>query len=145
MVTAAQWMLIAPLLADKRIGMRRGRPFVHSQRRIFSSVLWILRTGAPWHDLPRSYPPYQTCHRRFQVWVKSGILRKALTMLVRDLENRGGIKLEECFIDGTFAPAKKGDSVWVKPNGERVRSSWQLQTLLVFQSPSTWDLLHRMK
>ena len=33
-----------------------------------NGILWILRTGAPWKDLPQRYPPYQTCHRRFQDW-----------------------------------------------------------------------------
>lgn len=47
-------------------------------------VLWILRTGAPWQDLPPRYGPYQTCHRRFQQWVRSGMhsagaLRKSVT------------------------------------------------------------------
>lgn len=41
-------------------------------------VLWILRTGAPWQDLPPRYGPYQTCHRRFQQWVRSGVHSAAL-------------------------------------------------------------------
>ena len=145
MVTSAQWKLVAPLLTDKSTSGKRGRPLVHSPRRILSAVFWILKTGAPWYALPKTYPPYQTCHRRFQAWVQTGILRNAFRMLVRDLEDRGGITLEECFIDGTFAPAKKGDSVLVKRNGERVRNSWQLQTALVFLSPFGQDLLRRMK
>ncbi|WP_448518267.1 transposase, partial [Rhodoflexus sp.] len=32
-------------------------------------ILWVLRTGAAWKDLPDRYPPYQTCHRRYQQWV----------------------------------------------------------------------------
>lgn len=145
MITAAQWKLVAPLLTDKSARLKRGRPFIHSPRRILSAVFWILRTGAPWYALPKTYPPYQTCHKRFQAWVQTGILRRAFQLLVRDLEDRGGIKLDECFIDGTFAPAKKGDSVLVKRNGERVRNSWQLQTTLVFLSPLGQVLLHRTK
>ncbi len=145
MVTAAQWKLVAPLLVDKSIRVKRGRPFVHSERRILSAVCWILKTGAPWYALPKTYPPYQTCHKRFQRWVKTGRLHRAFQVLVRDLEERGGIKLEECFIDGTFSPAKKGDSVLVKRNGERVRNSWQLQTMMVFLSPLGQDLLHHTK
>ena len=36
---------------------------------MLNGLLWILRTGAPWADLPDRYPSYQTCHRRFQQWV----------------------------------------------------------------------------
>lgn len=145
MVTAAQWKLVAPLLTDKSMNVKRGRPFVHSERRILSAVFWILKTGAPWYALPKTYPPYQTCHKRFQRWVKMGLLKRAFQILVRDLEDRGGINLKECFIDGTFASAKKGDSVLVKQNGERVRNSWQLQTVMVFLSPLGQDLLRRTK
>ena len=35
---------------------------------MFNGILWILRTGAPWADLPDRYPSYQTCHRRFEQW-----------------------------------------------------------------------------
>src|ERR1039458_5797735 len=41
-------------------------------RRVLNGVLWILRTGAPWQDLPPRYGPSSTCHRRFQQGVQSG-------------------------------------------------------------------------
>lgn len=71
----------------------------------------VLRTGAPWADLPDRYPPYQTCHRRFQQWVRSGILRGVLEALAKDPHIQGGrLNVREAFIDGSFAPAKKGGS-----------------------------------
>lgn len=65
--------------------------------------LWVLRTGAPWHDLPRRYPPYQTCHRRFQQWRRSGRLDRLLRRLAEDLRDRGHLDLTEAFVDATFA------------------------------------------
>ncbi|RRD66711.1 transposase, partial [Desulfovibrio sp. OH1186_COT-070] len=44
----------------------QGRPVLNEPRAILNGILWILRTGAPWKDLPERYPPYQTCHRWFQ-------------------------------------------------------------------------------
>jgi transposase len=44
-------------------------------------ILWVLRTGAPWKDLPERYPPYQTCHRRFQQWRKNGTIERVLYTL----------------------------------------------------------------
>ena len=57
-------------------------------------------TGACWYDMPDRYPPYQTCHRRFQLWVRSGVFRQILEALANDLRDRGGIDLSECYIDG---------------------------------------------
>jgi Putative transposase of IS4/5 family (DUF4096)/Transposase DDE domain len=71
-------------------------------------LLWILRTGAPWADLPDRYPSYQTCHRRFQQWVRAGVLRGVLEVLAQALHDEGYLDLQETFIDGSFAPAKQG-------------------------------------
>jgi len=68
----------------------------------------ILRTGAPWADLPDRYPSYQTCHRRFQHWVRAGLLRSLLEILAQALHDEGHLDLQEAFIDGSFAPAKHG-------------------------------------
>ena len=85
----------------------RGRPQCDN-REILNSILRIMRTGAQWKDLPERYPPYQTCHRRFQEWVRSGTFEVILRKLVKDMKERGDLDLTECFIDGTFVIAKKG-------------------------------------
>jgi hypothetical protein len=71
-------------------------------------VLWVLRIGAAWADLPDEFPSYATCFRRFSAWVKDGTLSRLLEALAQDLESRSDIDLSECFIDGTFVVAKKG-------------------------------------
>ncbi len=130
-----QWALIEPLLPkppSRADG--RGRPRCED-RAVLNGILWILRSGARWQDLPDRFPSYQTCHRRFQGWVRDGTLGRVLQALAEDLRERGGLDLSECFIDGTFIGAKKGGTPWAKPSGARVRSSWQWQTALVFRSP----------
>lgn len=67
----------------------------------------MLRTGAPWADLPDRYPSYQTCHRRFQQWVRYGIMKGVLDALAEDLRLRCGLDVREAFIDATFALAKR--------------------------------------
>ena len=104
---------------------------------MLNGILWILRTGAPWKDLPERYPPRSTCHRRFQQWIRLGVFDKILTALAEDLRDRGGIDLSEGFIDGTFAPAKKGALAWARPNAAKAPKSWVLQALKVFLSPLT--------
>ncbi len=63
----------------------------------------------PGATLPERYPSYQTCHRRFQRWNEEGVLDAILRALVEDLKEYGGLDLSECFIDGTFVSAKKGE------------------------------------
>jgi len=143
-LTDEQWSLIELLFDKADVVQTRGRP-PRQAREVLNGVLWILRSGARWHDLPDRFPPYQTCHRRFQQWVTDGRLRKVLETLAADLQHRGKLDLSECFIDGTFVSAKKGASQWEQPSGAKARSSWQWQTALVFLSPSTLALLRRTK
>lgn len=75
---------------------------------MLDGILFILRTGAAWADLPDRYAPYQTCHRRFQQWARSGVMAGVLAAMAENVRLRGGFHLEEAFIDGSFAPAKKG-------------------------------------
>lgn len=144
-LTYEQWTVVEPLIPKPvRRADGRGRPWRNS-REVLDGIFWIMRSGAPWHDLPDRYPPYQTCHRRFQRWVRSGVLDKVLQALAADLQERGEIDLSECFIDGTFVVAKKGAVALERPSGAKVRRSWQLQTALLFHSPFTLKVLLRMK
>jgi transposase len=126
-LTDEQWSIIQPLIPDPtRRPDGKGRPWRDS-RDVMNGVLWILRTGAPWYDMPDRYPsPYQTCHRRFQQWVRTGgVFEKILQALAADLHERGGLDLSECYIDGTFIVAKKGGTKLERLSGAKVRSSWQ--------------------
>lgn len=96
-------------------------------------------------DLPERYPPYPTCHRRFRRWVEESVLSRILEALAEDLKDRGGLDLSECFIDGTFVVAKKRSSGWERPSGVKVRSSWRLQTALIFHSPCARRVLARTR
>jgi len=143
-LTDEQWALIARLFEKTDEIQMRGRP-PRSAREVLNGVLQILRSGARWQDLPERFPPYQTCHRRFQKWVKDSRLRKVLETLTQDLLERGKLDLSETFIDGTFVSAKKGALQWERPSGAKVRNSWQWQTVLVFLSPFTPNLLRGTK
>ena len=71
--------------------------------------------------------------------MKSGTWDKVLWNIARDLKDRSKIDITECFIDGTFASAKKGGLVLEKLNMAKGPRSWQSQTLLVFLSPFGLD------
>lgn len=114
----------------------QGRPMLNEPRAILlNRILWILRTGAPWKDLPERYPPYRTCHRWFQRWRKEGAFDVMSLALAENLREHGKLDLREAFIDGEFAPAKKGGVPLVKTSAAKAPKSWQRQMLLVFLSP----------
>jgi transposase len=144
-LTDKQWKLIEPLFPAQELHPRgRGRPPRHP-REVLNGILWILKTGAQWSELPYRYPPYQTCHRRFQKWVDMGLFDKILSALAMDLKERGKIDVRECFIDGSFASAKKGVLALGRPNAARAPRSWVSRTLPVFLSPYAREVLRRMK
>ena len=142
-LTDAQWAVLESTFRPRRRPDGRGRPWI-DPRAVLNGVLWVLRTGAPWHDLPRRYPPYQTCHRRFQQWQRSGRLDRLLRRLAEDLRDRGKLDLTEAFVDATFAGAKKGALPWALPAVVKGARSWRSATAMVFLSPCTWPALRRM-
>ncbi|XSG75276.1 IS5 family transposase [Herpetosiphon llansteffanensis] len=99
---------IAPFLPSlpRRADGRR-RPWT-DLRAVLNGSLWLLQMGARWKDLPDGYPPYQTCHRRFQRWVAEGTFQPIVTQLALLVCDNHGIDQTEAFIDGTLVPAKKG-------------------------------------
>jgi transposase len=138
-LTDTQWAILEPVFRPRRRADGRGRPW-SEPRAVLNGVLWILRTGAPWHDLPRRYPPYQTCHRRFQLWQRSGRLEVLLQRLAEGLRGRGQIDLSEAFVDATFSGAKKGALLSALCAAGKGARSWQSATVMVFLSPSTWPV-----
>ncbi len=143
--TDEQWSLVEPTLTRlPRRADGKGRPW-RENREVMNGILWFLRPGVRWKDMPGRFPPYQTCHRCFQAWACDGTLRRILEALAEDLRACGEIDLSERFINGTFIVAKKGGSELVKLSGAKARNSWCWQTLLVFLSPLTRRVLRRMK
>ena len=140
----AQWELIEPLLRPKRRTDGRGRPW-QDTRAVLNGILWVLGTGAQWRELPNKYPPYQTCHRRFQQWVREGKLEGILRVLAEELHARGKLKLEEAFIDASFTGAKKGAARSGPPSAARGRKSSLSPMITVFLSPLVSKALRRMR
>lgn len=144
-LTNDQWKIIEPLIPKKKPRKDgKGRPH-QNLRMVVEGILWILRSGARWKDLPKDFPPYQTCHRYFQEWVAKKLMRKILKRLAEDLRDRGELDLTETFIDGSFASAKKGALRSAKPRKVRGPRSWQLRTATVYLSALGLKVLARMK
>ena len=65
-LTDQEWSTIQPTLPNKS----RGIPRV-DDRRVLNGIFWVLRSGAPWRDLPDHFGPYTTCYNRFNRWRKA--------------------------------------------------------------------------
>lgn len=145
LVTDEQWELIEPLLPKpKRRKDKRGRPPARN-RACFEGIVWVLYTGAAWHFLPDEYPSPSTCWRRLRQWEEQGVWLDAWRALLGALDEHGLLKWDETFMDGSFAPAKKGALRSVKPNAARERSGWYWSTVKVFRWEFGWKVPLRMK
>src|SRR5579859_7817821 len=126
------WAILEALIPEPSCRKDSRRHPWKDRRIVHNGIRWCYAPPLPGGDLPERYPSYQTCHRRFQQWVRSGIMRGVLEALAEDLQIRGRLDVREAFIDGSFAPAKKGDRRSAKRNGVRERRSWQWRTAMVF-------------
>ena len=143
-VSDVEWSVLEPILQPSRRKDRRGRPW-RDTRAVLNGVLWVLGTGAQWRELPSKYPPYQTCHRRFQQWVRDGKLEKILRLLATELQARGLWPLDEGFIDASFTGAKKGGSPLGRPSAAKGPRSLPSPMITVFLSPLVSKALRRTK
>ncbi|HTJ93054.1 MAG TPA: transposase [Pararobbsia sp.] len=80
-LTDEEWLAVAPLLPELQPRKEtRGRPLTNT-REVLNGVLWVMHSGSSWSMLPRRFPSYQTCHRRFKAWQRTGVLKHVLTRL----------------------------------------------------------------
>ena len=77
-LTDFEWAAIRSFLPNKP----RGIPRV-DDRRVLNGIFWVLRSGAPWRDLPKTYGPRTTCYNRFVRWRQAGIWDRIMDALGR--------------------------------------------------------------
>ena len=75
-LTDHEWTAIRPMLPNKP----RGVPRVND-RRVLHGIFWVLRSGAPWRDLPDDFGPYTTCYNRFVRWRRAGVWGRIMDAL----------------------------------------------------------------
>lgn len=99
-LTDSAWEQLAPLLPPN--GRRGGQWIDH--RKVLNGILWKVRTGAPWRDLPERYGAWQTCHSRLVRWQNDGTWERILTHLQSSAQTAGEV-LWEVSIDSTVIRA----------------------------------------
>ncbi len=93
-------------LLPPRVGPSGGRPW-NDHRRIIDGIFWVLRSGAPWRDVPERYGPWQTVYDRFNFWRKDGTWQWILSHLQAALDAAEGIEWSMFCIDGTHVRAAR--------------------------------------
>lgn len=104
-LTEAQWGVLSSLMPPRR---KRGRPRA-DDRTALNGILYVLRTGCRWSDLPSQYGSPTTCWRRLKTWSEDGTWIRIWEMLLTTLDERKKLVWARAFLDGSFVPAKKGD------------------------------------
>jgi transposase len=118
-----QWNKMAPLLPQPQPSAKGGRPFADN-RQVVEGLLWMLRSGARWCDLPPQYPSPSTCWRRLRDWEEAGVWLRVWHTFIEELDEAGHLEWEETFADGSFAPAKKGALESGAPRKAKEPSGW---------------------
>jgi transposase len=127
-LTDAQWEVLQRLIPEpERRADGRGRPW-KGRREVVDGILYILRNGRAWADLPDCYPPYQTCHRRFQQWVRSGVMQAVLEALDEDQHVRREPELREPSTEGSLRL-----NAWLEVSGSQPSKPTATATMLLEQ------------
>ena len=139
LLSEAQWQKIKPLLPTRK-RKRLGRP-PKEDRQVLAGILWILKTGARWRDLPREFGVSPSvCWKRLRLWEEQGVWERMWRAFLAELDQRGQLNWQESFMDGSFAAAKKGATPSAKPSAARARSGWWWSTARVFLWETTFTL-----
>lgn len=111
-VSDSQWDKIKDMLPGREgyVGVT-----AKDNRGFINAVLWILRSGAPWRDLPERLGDWKNTHRRFSRWAKVGIWEKMFEILIADKKN------EYLMIDSTIVRAHQHAAGALKKGKKKIR------------------------
>ena len=101
-LTDAAWERLAPWLPPERPAT--GRPS-NPHRVVVNGILWKLRTGAPWRDLPERYGPWASVHTRFRRWRLAGVWDRVLAAVQTQADAEGKLDWSVHYLDGTVIRA----------------------------------------
>jgi transposase len=138
-LTDEQWTKISPHLPKAGAKPKGGRPRA-DDRACMEGILWVLRTGARWKDMPDQYPAYATCWRRLGAWERADVWLTLWRAFLSELDEAEQLDWSEAFMDGTFAPAKKGALASARHARVRGQSLWYWSTAKVFLSECSFRL-----
>lgn len=111
------WKFIEPLVPPPA---EEGRPRA-GDRRTIDGILYVLKTGIPWNDLPKEYGDDVTAWRRFRGWEEKGVWKRIMDTLVAKGYFMDVVDMESLSIDSDTIPAKKGERLLASMVTRRLR------------------------
>ena len=90
-LTDAEWESIRVLLPTKPL---TGRPY-HEHRIVLDGILWVMRTGSSWREMPEEYGKWETAYRRYRLWLEQGLWKRILEALGEEKRDATGQGLKE--------------------------------------------------
>lgn len=134
-LTDAQWEQVEDLFPTNDFKTGR-RP--RSRRELLNAMFWVLRTGAPWRDIPTEYGPWKTVWNFFDEWTKDGTFEKMLARLRARAVPDGDEPDELWCIDGTSIRAARcsaGGGKRSRPRRTRRSRSGAVQRWVGLEDP----------
>lgn len=102
----SQFARLEPFLPEPRHHGRAGRPWL-PHHTVLNGILWVLRTGAPWRDLPERYGRWNSVYTRFKRWRRDGTWTRIFSALLDERDDRGRLDHDLWCIDGTIVRAAR--------------------------------------
>jgi hypothetical protein len=86
---------------------------------VLNAILYVMRSGCRWCDLPHDLGDDSTAHRWFLRWMEDGVWEKIWFALLSSLDDRRKLDWAIALLDGSFVPAKKGAARWLRAQRQR--------------------------
>ena len=102
-LTDEEWAMIEPLIPPPA---HTGRPR-RAPREMWNALFWVLRSGAPWRDLPERFGPWESAYSHFNTWRRGGVFERVLEALQVRLDAEGHIDWDLWCVDGSSVRASK--------------------------------------
>lgn len=101
------WAVIQPILAELDPPKQTGRKRIDS-RAALNAIIFRLRSGCQWNQLPKEFPDDSSVHRTFQRWVERGVFDRIWAVLVETCDELGGVDWSWQAADGAMSKARFG-------------------------------------
>jgi transposase len=88
-----EWEILEPLLIEILPQKKRTRPPKWTNREIFDGILYQLKNGCNWEDLPKDLPPYSTVYWHYKQWREAGVIEKLMETLHGQVREQAKKKL----------------------------------------------------
>ena len=108
------WDRVQPLLPVRPVNPKGGRPWV-DDKACFAGIVYALRNGIRWNDMPPCFPSGVTCWRRHRDWTAAGVWDRVWRRVLAELDVAGALDTAELFLDATFAEDRQGGRASAAP------------------------------